>query len=106
MSELEASEPDATEGRTVAISGYVTSDGVTHEFRGWVRLEGDEFVFLQLPRMFHPGEKEQAFRLPRTEVDYFLDKKTHVAKTILLSAGIVLVGIFTWLTIAATQFFK
>jgi hypothetical protein len=102
--QLAASEPKVTEEPGARISGYVTSDGVSHRFKGWVRLEGDEFVFQPAARK-RSGQPtdtpEPPFRLPRTEVVSFIHEDVRVGRTILVAvfAGIAFYAAVFFLTL-------
>jgi len=101
--QLVTTEPEVIEEPGARISGYVTSDGVSHEFKGRVRLEGDEFLFQPAAekRRGEPTDsQEPPFRLPRTQVVSFVEHEINVGKTILLGVGVVVV-VWALLFIAA-----
>lgn len=89
--QLAAVEPGVTGKPGAEISGYVTSDGVSHKFSGTVRLEGEEFVFQHATRKQRGelvGTPEPPFRLPRAEVVSFVHEEVRVGRTVLLSVGV------------------
>ena len=85
------------------IEGYTTSDGVQHEFDGWVRLAGpDSLRFrpeVHKPRIWYAPDAADtaadtlraAFTLARTDVASVAARQGSPGKTTLLVVGIVVV---------------
>lgn len=90
------------------ITGYQTSDGVFHRYRGRVRLAGPDTLVFD-----HGGsaawseqasERRDSFRLPRDQVPSLLYRSADGGKSGLIVLGLLTTGLLAFIILVAITF--
>ena len=96
--DLARQEPRVAKEPGLSISGYVTADGTLHPFVGTVTIDADTLVFhptRQIAAATYPErqttEYGPSFRLAQAEVTSLNHSVSHNNRTLLITAGVMVV---------------
>ena len=92
----------------MAITGYQTSDGIFHRYRGWARLVGPDTLVFDHHGSAAWSEQESeghdSFRLPRDQVPSLLYRSGDTGKSGVVLLGVLTVGLLGLFILVAIAF--